>query len=74
VSLLAWVGQKDLSKAVARAGIVPTNFQALIDFANSIRSPRSHGSGPRRGSLPSEVVVSQAEALLMANHVRSLIV
>jgi hypothetical protein len=63
---------KDLTKAAVREALVPNNYQALLDFADGIRSPRSHGRGPRSGAPPPVVEIQQPEALLMGNHVRSL--
>jgi len=63
-----------LNRLAGRAGdkgLIPTNYQAVFGFADSIRSPRSHGAGPR-GEV-SEVEVGQAEALLMGNLVRTLL-
>jgi hypothetical protein len=60
-----------LSGRAADAGLIPMNYQALFSFTDSIRSPRSHGAGPK-GDV--EVVeIGQAEALLMGNHVRTLL-
>jgi hypothetical protein len=60
-----------LAARAAQAGLIPTNYQALFSFTDSIRSPRSHGAGPK-GDV--EVVeVGQAEALLIGNHVRTLL-
>jgi hypothetical protein len=61
---------RDLSKAAVRVGLLPNNYQALFDFADSIRSPRSHGRGPKLVT----VEVGKPEALLMGNHVRTLLV
>jgi hypothetical protein len=60
---------KDLAKVAASQDLVPTNYQALFGFADSIRSPRSHGAGAN----VVEVEVGKAEALLMGNHVRTLL-
>jgi HEPN domain-containing protein len=60
-----------LAARAADAGLIPTNYQALFSFTDSIRSPRSHGAGPKRDI---EVVeIGQAEALLIGNHVRILL-
>jgi hypothetical protein len=59
---------KDLAKIAATHDLIPTNCQALFGFADSIRSPRSHGAGAN----VIEVEVGKAEALLMGNHVRAL--
>jgi hypothetical protein len=61
---------KDLAKQAAAEGLIPTNYQALSGFIDTIRSPRSHG----RGSKIEEIEVGKAEALLMANHTRALLV
>jgi len=61
---------KSLAKLAAERGLIPPNYQALFGFPNSIRSPRSHGAGPR----PEEVEVNQPEALVMGNLTRSLLV
>lgn len=60
---------RDLARLAASEGLVPTNYQALFIFADSIRSPRSHGAG----ATIAEVEVGKAEALLMGNHVRALL-
>jgi hypothetical protein len=56
-----------LATRAADVGLIPTNYQAFFGFADSIRSPRSHGGGPK----PTEIEVGQHEALLMGNHVRA---
>lgn len=61
---------KDLSRLAADHALIPLNYQALFGFADSIRSPRSHGAG---GS-PTEVEVGPAEAQLMGNLARTLLV
>jgi hypothetical protein len=58
-----------LAKIAADKDIIAPNYQALFGFADSIRSPRSHGAGAN----VVEVEVGKAEALLMGNHVRALI-
>lgn len=58
---------KKLASRAAETGLIPVNYQAFLGFADSIRSPRSHGGGP----TPVEIEVGQHEALLMANHVRT---
>jgi hypothetical protein len=58
---------KKLASRAAEARLIPVNYQAFFGFADSIRSPRSHGAGP----TPVEVEVGQHEALLMGNHVRA---
>jgi hypothetical protein len=60
---------KQLAGQAADNELVPVNYKAMFGFADSIRSPRSHGAGAK----PSEVEVGRAEALLMSNHVRGLI-
>jgi hypothetical protein len=60
---------RDLARHAATNGLIPRNYQELFSFINSIRSPRSHGAG---GTVE-EIEIGQAEALLMGNHVRSLI-
>lgn len=60
---------KDLARLVAENDLIPVNYQAIFTFVGSIRSPRSHGAG---GQVE-EVEVGQAEALLMGNHVRTLL-
>jgi hypothetical protein len=60
---------RDLAKLAAAEALIPTNYQALFVFADSIRSPRSHGAG----RSATEVEVGKAEALLMGNHVRALL-
>jgi len=57
-----------LARIAADQNLIPVNYQALFGFVDSIRSPRSHGTG---GEVE-EVEVGQAEALLMGNHVRAL--
>jgi hypothetical protein len=58
---------RKLAGRAAEEGLIPTNYQAVFGFPDSIRSPRSHGGGP----TPSEVEVGQHEALLMANLTRA---
>jgi hypothetical protein len=60
---------KQLATRAAENDLIPANYQAMFGFADSIRSPRSHGAGAK----PSEVEVGRAEALLMGNHARALI-
>ena len=57
-----------LARTAADHDLVPTNYQSLFGFADSIRSPRSHGAGANIV----EVEVGVAEAMLMGNHVRAL--
>jgi hypothetical protein len=66
----AGIALRDLARTAADAGLVPVNYQSLFGFIDSIRSPRRHG----RGNRPDEVEVGPAEALLMSNHVRALLV
>lgn len=61
---------KSLAKLAVQRGLIPPNYQALFGFPDSIRSPRSHGAGPR----PTEVEVNQPEALLLGNLTRALLV
>jgi len=63
---------KRLAGQASRDGLIPANYAALFGFADSIRSPRSHGGGPRADAV-GEVEVGQAEALLMGNHTRALL-
>lgn len=56
-----------LATRAAEVGLIPVNYQAFFGFADSIRSPRSHGGGPK----PVEIEVGEHEALLMGNHVRA---
>ncbi len=60
---------KKLAGAAAAAGFIPDNYQALFGYLDSIRSPFSHGAGP----TPTSVEIGEAEALLMANHARALL-
>jgi hypothetical protein len=60
---------KDLAKLAASHDLIPTNYQQTFGFADSIRSPRSHGAGAKIVN----VEVGKAEALLMGNHVRALL-
>jgi hypothetical protein len=60
---------RDLAREAAKTGAIPRNYQALFEFADSIRSPRRHGAGP----VPQKVEIGPAEALLMGNHVRALL-
>jgi hypothetical protein len=61
---------RDLASAAMRGALIPANYQHIFGFLDSIRSPRRHGQGPE----PQKVDVGPAEALLMGNHARSLIV
>lgn len=58
---------KRLATRASEAGQIPLNYQAFFGFADSIRSPRSHGGG----LAPVEIEVGKHEALLMGNHVRA---
>ena len=62
-----------LAKEAASQGLIPVNYSALFGFADSIRSPRSHGGGKRAEDV-GEVPVGQAEALLMGHQARALLV
>jgi hypothetical protein len=62
-----------LAGEAGRAGLIPANYAQLFGYLDSIRSPRSHGGG-RRAENVGEIPVGQAEALLLANHARSLLV
>lgn len=53
------------------AGLIPAAYKSLFAFADAIRSPRSHGAGPKRAA--EKVEIGQAEALLIANLVRILL-
>jgi hypothetical protein len=58
-----------LARTAVEAMVIPANYQALFGFLDSIRSPRSHGAG----AAPVAVEVGPAEAVLMANHARGLL-
>jgi hypothetical protein len=58
---------KRLATRCGETGLIPPNYQAFFGFADSIRSPRSHGVGP----TPVKIEIGQHEALLMGNHVRT---
>jgi hypothetical protein len=60
---------RDLAREVVKAGLLPRNYQELFGFADSIRSPRRHGAG---GQVE-EVEIGPAEAVLLGNHVRALL-
>lgn len=64
-----WDGRA-LARTAVAAGIIPANYQELFGFANSIRSPRSHGGGGGATPIP----IGPAESLLLANHARTLLV
>jgi HEPN domain-containing protein len=57
-------------RAVA-AGLIPSAYKSLFAFADAIRSPRSHGAGPNR--VGEKVEIGQAEALLIGNLARTLL-
>jgi hypothetical protein len=59
----------DLARLAADHDLIPVNYQALFGFVSSIRSPRSHGAGGK----VEELELGQAEALLMGNHGRTLL-
>ena len=61
---------KRLATRAAELGLIPANYAALFVFVDSIRSPRSHGAGPK----PVEVEVGPAESLLMGHQARALLV
>jgi hypothetical protein len=61
-----------LAGKAGRAAVIPVNYEALFGFTDSIRSPRSHGAAGRADTV-GEVEVGQAEALLMGNHARTLL-
>jgi len=63
------VALKALARRAREVGLIPPNYQELFGFLDSIRSPREHG----RGASPTPVEVGAAEALLMGNHARSLL-
>lgn len=60
---------RTLAKTASQSELFPPNYQELFSFINSIRSPRSHGTGAR----PQPVEIGEPEALLMGNHVRALL-
>jgi hypothetical protein len=60
---------RDLARLAADSDIIPKNYQGIFTFLDSIRSPRRHG----QGSQPEQVEIGPAEALLMGNHARSLL-
>jgi hypothetical protein len=69
VSYSGGASLRDLARLAVDHLVIPTNYQALFTFLDSIRSPRRHG----RGAGPDPVEVGPAEALLMGNHARSLL-
>jgi hypothetical protein len=52
--------------------VISANYQSLFGFLDSIRSPAPARGGPERER--EKVELGPAEALLMGNHARSLIV
>lgn len=60
-----------LAGRAAAAGLIPDTYKSLFAFADGIRSPRSHGAGPR--PTGKAVEIGQAEALLIGNLVRTLL-
>ena len=55
-----------LGKLAGRAvavGLIPEAYKSLFAFADAIRSPRSHGAGPK--SAEKLIEIGQAEALLI---------
>jgi hypothetical protein len=60
---------KMLARRAREVGLIPPNYQETFGFLDSIRSPREHG----QGTTPNRVEVEAAEALLMGNHARSLL-
>jgi hypothetical protein len=63
---------RKLAMRASHEGLIPRNYDALFGFADSIRSPRTHGGGPRADAV-GEIEVGQAEALLIGNHTRTLL-
>jgi hypothetical protein len=60
-----------LAGQAAEVDLIPLNYQSVFSYPDSIRSPRSHGAGPA-GEI-TEVEVGQAEALLLGNLTRTLL-
>jgi hypothetical protein len=60
---------KKLAALAVQNDLIPPNYQDMFGFLDSIRSPRSHGGGPR----PKPVPVGRNEALLTGNHARALL-
>jgi hypothetical protein len=58
-----------LATAAGAAGVIPQSYVGFFFGLDSIRSPRSHGAGP----AGTDVEVGPAEALLMGNHARALL-
>jgi hypothetical protein len=63
---------KRLAGRAADGGLIPVNYQALFGYLDSVRSPRSHGGGPQAEKV-GEVEVGRAEALLLGNLARTLL-
>lgn len=63
---------KGLAKRAADVGLIPSNYQSLFGYIDSVRSPRSHGGGPKAEEA-GEIEIGPAEALLVANLARSLL-
>jgi hypothetical protein len=59
---------RKLASTAAEHDLIPRNYQALSSFLDSIRSPKSHGGGPK----PQDVPTGRNEALL-GNHARALL-
>jgi HEPN domain-containing protein len=60
-----------LAGRAAAAGLIPEAYKMVFSSVDAIRSPRSHGAGPKP---PEKMVeVGQAEALLIGNLARSLL-
>lgn len=60
---------RKLAALAVQHDLIPPNYQDMFGFLDSIRSPRSHGGGPK----PKPVPVGRNEALLMGNHARALL-
>ena len=60
---------RKLAALAVQHDLVPPNYQDMFGFLDSIRSPRSHGGGPK----PKPVPVGRNEAFLMGNHARALL-
>lgn len=60
---------RKLASTAAEHDLIPRNYQALFSFLDSIRSPKSHGGGPK----PQDVPTGRNEALLLGNHARALL-
>ena len=61
---------KGLASRARELDLIPATYQALFGFLDSVRSPRTHGQGPRLET----VEIGPAESLLMGNHARALLV